>query len=64
MVRKPKPKSPAIERDPNPFMRIAGPFADDVMPVRERRFMELADIALGTKSPEPRRNKRRHLKSV
>lgn len=57
MVRKRKKTSPVIERDPNPFMRVGGPFVGDLLPVSERRYLDLADIALGRKPPErPHRN--------
>ena len=58
MAPKRKKKAPIIERDPNPFMRVTGPFLDDVLPGRERRYLDLADLALGSKTPErPRRKK-------
>jgi hypothetical protein len=59
MARKSKNKSPAIERDPNPFMRVSGPFADDILPPVEKRYLDLADIALGNRASEPPRPKRR-----
>ena len=58
MARKRKKnKSPVIERDPNPFMRVSGPFKDDVLPPAGKRYLDLADIALGNKASElsPRR---------
>ena len=54
MARKRSKKHPVIERDPHPFMRVGGPFMDD-KPAHEKRYLDLADIALGTKPPEPRR---------
>jgi len=50
-----KSKHPVVERDPNPFMRVSGPFKDDALQGREKRFLDLADIALGTKQPERRK---------
>jgi len=52
MTQKQKNKTPVIERDPNPFMRVSGPFKDDVLPSGEKHYLDLADIALGTKPPE------------
>jgi hypothetical protein len=64
MVTKRKKKLPVIERDPNPFMRVSGPFKDDILPAMEKRFLGLADLALGTKPPErPRQNKAKSSKA-
>jgi hypothetical protein len=57
MARKRTTVRPTIERDPNPFMRVSGPFSDDA-PVGEKRYLDLADIALGNKISEPPRYKK------
>jgi len=51
-------KRPIVERDPNPFSKVSGPSREKV-PAKDARYLELVDVALGNKEPEPSRKKKK-----
>lgn len=50
-------KRPAVKRDSRPFTRVVPP--DENIPAKDRKYLDLADIALGGKTPDSPRRKRR-----
>jgi hypothetical protein len=58
MALKRKNKPAVVERYPNPFMRISGPFKDDVLPPAGKHYLDLVDILWETRRqhfPTPQR---------